>query len=192
LRISKPREERRQEIVETARELFIAQGIDNTPVSQIVKTVGVAQGLFYYYFKSKDDIIAAVADHIMDSIEKSINSSLEKKEMAFNQRITMVVDMFLDSFGILDASTGSITNLVYTSQLYDIIKARLTSTTADVINALMAEGTSSGALKIRHPELMVTLIIQGLAELIGNGLRERSVILDLIEQGLNLPENSLQ
>jgi len=45
---------------------------------------------------------------------------------------------------------------------------------------------------IRHPELMVTLIIQGLAELIGNGLRERSVILDLIEQGLNLPENSLQ
>jgi len=192
LRISKPREERRQEIVETARELFIAQGIDNTPVSQIVKTVGVAQGLFYYYFKSKDDIIAAVADHIMDSIEKSINSSLEKKEMAFNQRITMVVDMFLDSFGILDANTGSITNLVYTSQLYDIIKARLTSTTADVINALMAEGTSSGALKIRHPELMVTLIIQGLAELIGNGLRERSVILDLIEQGLNLPENSLQ
>ncbi len=191
MRISKPREERRQEIVETARELFIAQGIDNTPVSQIVKTVGVAQGLFYYYFKSKDDIIAAVADHIMDSIEKSINSSLEKKEMAFNQRITMVVDMFLDSFGILDASTGSITNLVYTSQLYDIIKARLTSTTADVINALMAEGTSSGALKIRHPELMVTLIIQGLAELIGNGLRERSVILDLIEQGLNLPENSL-
>ena len=191
MRISKPREERRQEIVETARELFIAQGIDNTPVSQIVKTVGVAQGLFYYYFKSKDDIIAAVADHIMDSIEKSINSSLEKKEMAFNQRITMVVDMFLDSFGILDANTGSITNLVYTSQLYDIIKARLTSTTADVINALMAEGTSSGALKIRHPELMVTLIIQGLAELIGNGLRERSVILDLIEQGLNLPENSL-
>lgn len=192
MRISKPREERRQEIVETARELFIAQGIDNTPVSQIVKTVGVAQGLFYYYFKSKDDIIAAVADHIMDSIEKSINSSLEKKDMAFNQRITMVVDMFLDSFGILDANTGSITNLVYTSQLYDIIKARLTSTTADVINALMAEGTSSGALKIRHPELMVTLIIQGLAELIGNGLRERSVILDLIEQGLNLPENSLQ
>ena len=192
MRISKPREERRQEIVETARELFITQGIDNTPVSQIVKTVGVAQGLFYYYFKSKDDIIAAVADHIMDSIERSINSSLERKDMAFNQRITMVVDMFLDSFGILDASSGNVTNLVYTSQLYDIIKARLTSTTADVINALMAEGTSSGALKIRHPELMVTLIIQGLAELIGNGLRERSVILDLIEQGLNLPENSLQ
>lgn len=192
MRISKPREERRQEIVETARELFIAQGIDNTPVSQIVKTVGVAQGLFYYYFKSKDDIIAAVADHIMDSIERSINSSLERKDMTFNQRITMVVDMFLDSFGVLDASTGSVKNLVYTSQLYDIIKARLTSTTADVINALMAEGTSSGALRIRHPELMVTLIIQGLAELIGNGLRERSIILDLIEQGLNLPENSLQ
>ncbi len=192
MRISKPREERRQEIVETARALFIEQGIDNTPVSQIVKTVGVAQGLFYYYFKSKDDIIAAVADHIMDSIERSIKSSLEIKDMGFNQRITMVVDMFLDSFGILDESTGSVTNLVYTSQLYDIIKTRLTSTTTDVINSLMAEGTLSGALNIRHPELMVTLIIQGLAELIGNGLRERSVILDLIEQGLNLPENSLQ
>lgn len=192
MRISKSREERRQEIVETARMLFIQQGIDNTPVSQIVKTVGVAQGLFYYYFKSKDDIIAAVADHIMDSIEKSINTSIERKDMGFNQRITMVVDMFLASFGILDESTGNVTNLVYSSQLYDIIKARLTSTTTDVINSLMAEGTTSGALSIRHPELMVSLIIQGLAELIGNGLRERSVILALIEQGLNLPENSLQ
>ena len=65
-RISKPPEERRQELIETARELFMSQGYEKTMVGDIVRQVGVAQGLFYYYFRSKQDIFLAVINQFTE------------------------------------------------------------------------------------------------------------------------------
>lgn len=187
MRISKPKEERKLEIIETARDLFLRQGIEDTPVSQIVKTVGVAQGLFYYYFKSKKDIVLAVTDHIMDAIETSIRTSISRKDLDFHQKLTGVVDLFLNAFGIM--SEGQ--NAVYSREFYAIIKDRITSTTISVIYELIEEGTESNALNLRYPDLMVNLIIEGLAELISGGLRDRDTILTLIEQALNMESGSL-
>ena len=53
MRISKRPEERREEFLDAAQALFYEQGIEATNVQQIVKRVGVAQGLYYYYFQSK-------------------------------------------------------------------------------------------------------------------------------------------
>lgn len=61
-RISKSPEERRLEILEAAQELFMIKGYSATTVSDIVKKVGVAQGLFYYYFKSKKDVFQGVIE----------------------------------------------------------------------------------------------------------------------------------
>jgi len=66
-RISKPPEERRQELIETANELFLTQGYEQTTVGDIVKKVGVAQGLFYYYFRSKQDIFLTVVDQFLEA-----------------------------------------------------------------------------------------------------------------------------
>ncbi len=65
-RISKAPEVRRQEIVEVAKDLFVSQGYEQTTVSDIVKGVGVAQGLFYYYFSSKQDVFFAVMDQFIE------------------------------------------------------------------------------------------------------------------------------
>ncbi len=48
VRISKDPEERKNEIVDAAEELFVTKGYEKTSISDIVKKVGVAQGLFYY------------------------------------------------------------------------------------------------------------------------------------------------
>jgi AcrR family transcriptional regulator len=57
---------RKREIVEAALELFLTQGFEETSVSDIVKKVGVAQGLFYYYFKSKIELLDAVVDQLVE------------------------------------------------------------------------------------------------------------------------------
>jgi AcrR family transcriptional regulator len=61
-RIVKEPEERRKELIDTAERLFIAQGYDQTSVSDIVKEVNVSQGAFYYYFDSKEDVLVAVME----------------------------------------------------------------------------------------------------------------------------------
>jgi AcrR family transcriptional regulator len=56
------RESRRQQILDAALTCFSRNGFHNTTTSDIVRESGVAQGTLYLYFKTKDEIIAALAD----------------------------------------------------------------------------------------------------------------------------------
>jgi len=62
-RISKPTDERRAEIVECARRLFAERGFTATKISAIVRELGVSQGVFYYYFESKESVVEAIIEN---------------------------------------------------------------------------------------------------------------------------------
>jgi len=62
-------EANRQRIVDAANALFYQKGYNQTSFSDIAEAAGVARGNFYYYFKTKDDILAAVIIHRMHGIE---------------------------------------------------------------------------------------------------------------------------
>ncbi len=69
-RITKDPETRRAEILAAAGELFAEQGYGNTSVDAIVQHVGVAKGTFYYYFKSKEDVLVALAQAMVDRLRE--------------------------------------------------------------------------------------------------------------------------
>ena len=71
--VKKP-EERRQEIVETARELFQKKNYESTTMQDIMNALGIAKGTIYHYFKSKEDLLEAVVE---DSVDKYI-AGMEK------------------------------------------------------------------------------------------------------------------
>ncbi len=50
----------RQRIVQAADRLFYARGYNQTSFSDISDETGIPRGNFYYYFKTKDDILDAV------------------------------------------------------------------------------------------------------------------------------------
>src|SRR5580658_5931418 len=56
------KEGRRQEILAAALRCFARNGFHSTTITDIVRESGVCQGTFYVYFKTKDDVIAALAD----------------------------------------------------------------------------------------------------------------------------------
>ena len=56
------REARRDHILEAALKCFSRDGFHQTTTTDIVRESGVSQGTLYLYFKSKDDLIAALAD----------------------------------------------------------------------------------------------------------------------------------
>jgi AcrR family transcriptional regulator len=53
---------RREQILETALELFAAQGFDATSTRQIAKEVGVAEGLIFHYFPTKASLLTAILE----------------------------------------------------------------------------------------------------------------------------------
>jgi AcrR family transcriptional regulator len=61
------REQRREDIMEAAIELFAHRGYDATSISQIAKKAGISKGLIYNYFDTKQ---ALLDELIRDSLSK--------------------------------------------------------------------------------------------------------------------------
>lgn len=55
----------RGRITEIADQLFYERGYEHTSFADIASAVGLSRGNFYYHFKTKDDILAAVIERRM-------------------------------------------------------------------------------------------------------------------------------
>jgi AcrR family transcriptional regulator len=53
---------RRAQLLATALDVFAAKGLDGATVKDLSDAAGVAQGLLYHYFRSKDEMLQAVLD----------------------------------------------------------------------------------------------------------------------------------
>lgn len=67
----------RRHIVEAADGLFYRQGYDHTSFADIADAVQISRGNFYYYFKTKDEILDAVIEARLANTEQM----LERWEM---------------------------------------------------------------------------------------------------------------
>ena len=78
-RTLKEPEVRRREIIEASKKLFEKKGYENTSVENIINAANIAKGTFYYYFKTKKDVLDAVvkniAETMYDLLEKISNSA---------------------------------------------------------------------------------------------------------------------
>jgi AcrR family transcriptional regulator len=60
---------KRERLVAAASELLYRQGVERTTLADIAHAADVQVGNIYYYFKTKDDIIAAVVQARVDQLE---------------------------------------------------------------------------------------------------------------------------
>jgi AcrR family transcriptional regulator len=63
-RTVKEYDKRYSEFLDVAHRLFYQKGYDQTSVQDIIREIGVAKGLFYYYFSSKADLLDALIERI--------------------------------------------------------------------------------------------------------------------------------
>jgi len=94
-RIVKEPEERRKELIDMAERLFIAQGYDQTSISDIVKEVNVSQGAFYYYFDSKEDVLVAVMEKQIALMESDFIQIANNRELDEAAKLNSMINRFL-------------------------------------------------------------------------------------------------
>lgn len=84
-------EERRKEILLTARKLFIQKGYDQTSINDILKIVDIAKGTFYYYFSSKDEVLKAIIMDIVNEGAAKAEHILQDKSIPILNRIVLAI-----------------------------------------------------------------------------------------------------
>lgn len=74
----------KERIILAADQLFYVRGYSQTSFSDIAEETGIPRGNFYYYFKTKDEILSAVLERrqnlIEDLLEACENSSSEPRD----------------------------------------------------------------------------------------------------------------
>jgi AcrR family transcriptional regulator len=59
---------RRDIIVDTSARVFARQGYHATGIAELCTANGVGKGAFYYYIGSKEELLAAIHDRVMDEV----------------------------------------------------------------------------------------------------------------------------
>ena len=89
-------ENNRSRIVEAADQLFYKRGYNQTSFSDIAEVTGIPRGNFSYYFKTKDDILAAVVEarvkHYHEALVSCDNAHDDPRE-----RLLAFIDVMAES-----------------------------------------------------------------------------------------------
>ena len=67
MRITKDPEARKAEILDTAEKLFVTKGYNQTTIIDILNEISIAKGTFYYYFKSKEEVMDAIIMRVVNA-----------------------------------------------------------------------------------------------------------------------------
>jgi AcrR family transcriptional regulator len=87
---------KRERLIAAACDLFYRRGIAATTLAHIAEAAEVPVGNMYYYFKTKDDIVAAVVDARTEEI-RSATAALQRKHGSPKARLKALVGMLAAS-----------------------------------------------------------------------------------------------
>jgi|AGTN01.2.fsa_nt_gi Transcriptional regulator len=96
-RRAKDPEIRKKEFVEAALELFQTKGFDQTFVTDITNKVGVSHGAFFYYYKSKDDILQDVIDACIAVDVRFVKGLIEDGKMTAKEKLKVILSTSVNS-----------------------------------------------------------------------------------------------
>lgn len=74
-------EQRRQHILDAARRCFARKGFYETSMQDVFRESGLSAGAVYRYFKSKDDLIQAIAAQAFSQVTSVIDEALAQDPM---------------------------------------------------------------------------------------------------------------
>ena len=179
MRETKDSDERRKEFVDAAEKLFRENGIVDTTVNNIVRELNVAKGLFYYYFKSKDDVIDAISEKYAEAFNESMRKSMSAPD--WSSRINQFTENCVLSFTELNRRLKGDSEGVDLSQLtmLSIEEARIAS--SRTLKNLLEEGNSNGMISVDNPEYYADLIVGGISYLVAKGNTDTEEIKKLFD-----------
>ncbi len=177
-------EQRREEFINVAEKLFKENGVVETTVNAIVKELDVAKGLFYYYFKSKDDVIEAISKKYNDSFKKSImaHSATNNYDEELNECIENIITSFKTMWSNLHGETANIDLSILSSRTIDEAK----QSASEVLKKIFDEGIEKDVLNIKNSEYYANTLVSGISDLIhdeNTSIQDvKNFIMDFINQ----------
>lgn len=185
-RVSKPREQRRDDLLRAAREQFSLRGTAATTVADITDAADVGKGTFYLYFQSKEHVLAALWEEFVDGFVQHAREILEHRGNADWLRTAELLASELIDYALRHADVH---RLVVASANADAL-AMFRAANQRIIALLhdgIVRGVADGAFDLAHPRTTAELLYFG-AEgvlndmILGSDLGRRDEVVDALTE----------
>lgn len=158
MRIVKEAEERRNEILDAANELFSQKGFDGTSTNDILERVGIARGTLYYHFKSKEDIMDALINRYNVRLLGAAQEIALDKSIPVNERIVRVVM----ALNINNGSDREIMEHIHKPQnalMHQKIQKVIINGVTPILAGIIREGIEQGLFSTPFPYECMEMVV---------------------------------
>ncbi|MES1971930.1 MAG: TetR/AcrR family transcriptional regulator [Pseudomonadota bacterium] len=155
------KQDRREAIVDAARESFLEQGYAGTSMSGLLKTLGGSKATLWSYFRSKEELFAAVIEQVSASFRSDLQGilssagRLEAGLVAFCRRFLLTIGSpdAIATWRMVVAESGRF------PELGRIFYDRAAGFTEATLSAYLARHVASGELRPEDPRIMAQVLI---------------------------------
>ncbi len=176
-------------MIDAAERLFMERGYEHTAISDIVKELNIAQGTLYYYFRSKEDILAAVVEKSIAVLEQNVIRLTEDDGVDEAIRLNAAINGIL---GFVSQRNDFIDFLH--QDINAVMHAKLEKATVErivpILSDLVVKGNAKGRLHIENPTETVEFLSTALVYIfhqpdINNDQQRREKLCRSLETILN-------
>ncbi|WP_413367313.1 TetR/AcrR family transcriptional regulator [Lysinibacillus sp. 3P01SB] len=154
----KEAEERKNEILDAADELFGKKGFDGTSTNDILEKVGIARGTLYHHFKSKEEIMDALIGRYSDRLLGAAKEVAADKTIPLVDRIIRVVmSMKLNS-----GSSEEIMEHIHRPQnalMHQKIQKIIINGLTPILSEIICEGIEQGVFSTPYPYECMEMVV---------------------------------
>jgi TetR/AcrR family transcriptional repressor of nem operon len=146
---TKPAEQRRADLLAAGQAQFLAKGVAATSLEDITSGAGVSKGLFYLYFKSKDDLVQALQDQFSIEFAERIRAAVAA-EPDWGAKLDACVQVSFDYHRDMHDLHEVLFH--HAGHAADHRDAEGLNLVAEVLRGILAEGVAAGAFDVEDPE----------------------------------------
>jgi AcrR family transcriptional regulator len=159
---------RRQQILDAARRCFVRNGFHATSMQDILSEAGLSAGGLYRYFRSKEEIIVAIAENVLASIAETIEVALPADEALGPDeilgRLFATFEKIDDDQGIARMAVQVWSEAVRSPAIAEQVRSSIGSTfevLVDRINVYQSKGSISSNVPAEHIARAVASVMPG-------------------------------
>ncbi|SMC47766.1 TetR/AcrR family transcriptional regulator [Sporomusa malonica] len=148
------------EILDAADQLFFTKSYQGTTIKDIAKKMGVAQGMLYYYFKSKEELLETLLDRHASALISEIKEiTCLNNNTPPPEKMALLVAAVLRKTSYKD---GLLLNMLYDTQnlhIKDKLFRQLAVSLSPWLLNIIEEGTRNQDFCVSHPPTAVDYIL---------------------------------
>ena len=185
-------ERRKRELIQIAYKMFLTLGYENTSVDEIIREANIAKGTFYYYFKSKEQMLEEVIGMMIEEEARKARLILDSDQQV-PRKIMAIMAEFRPARD--EQAIGDALNQSENILMHEKTNRRIIDTIVPILSEVVEAGVKEGVFSCDHIAERMRIIL-----IVSNGLFDDNshftkddvtVFVDMIEKMLGAKKGTM-